>query len=214
MTITQMQAHSLLGPTAWSRTLQPGETLFLEGEMPNAVYVVVEGFVKMTWASPGGRETIAELLLPGDVFDLPSCLDGCAYPLSCKAPSNSTAKLAVVSRGALLEDPELFRRCQLRLVQQLRRQRSNPVAAAAERVEVRVARALIWLAESLGARVGTKIVLPFAMTRQEIAEWVGTTTETVIRVCSHLRRRGLIDLEKGQLTLLQPAEMQHLTEAA
>jgi CRP/FNR family transcriptional regulator, nitrogen oxide reductase regulator len=204
----------LLGPTAWTRTLQAGETLFLEGENPTAVYQVLGGFVKLTWATPGGRETISELLLPGDVFDLPSAFDGCPYPLTCKAPSNSTATLAVVSRGALLEDPQLGWRCQVRLVQQLRQQRSHPVATAAERVEVRIGRALLWLADSLGTRSGSGVTFPLWLTRQEIAEWVGTTTETVIRVCSDLKRRGLIELSKGHVTLVNAHAILELTEAA
>lgn len=211
---TDVLAIGLLGPTAWKRTLQAGETLFLEGESPTAVYQVLEGFLKLTWSTPGGRETISELLLPGDVFDLPSALDGCAYPLTCKAPSNSTARVAVVCRGALTEDPQLGWRCQVRLIQQLRRQRSHPVAAAAERVEVRIARALLWLADSLGTRAGNSVTFPLWLTRQEIAEWVGTTTETVIRVCSDLKRRGLIAFGKGQFTLINRGAMLNITDAA
>lgn len=208
------QQTGILGTSAWTRTLQAGETLFLEGESPTAVYQVLEGFLKLTWSTPGGRETISELLLPGDVFDLPSALDGCAYPLTCKAPSNRSAKVAVVCRGALLEDQQLAWRCQARLIQQLRQQRSHPVAAAAERVEVRIARALLWLADALGTRSGQSASAPLWLTRQEIAEWVGTSTETVIRVCSDLKRRGLIEFGKGEFTLLNAHAMLALTEAA
>lgn len=204
----------LLGPSAWTRTLQAGETLFLEGENPTAVYQVLDGFVKLTWATPGGRETISELLLPGDVFDLPSALDGCPYPLTCKAPSNRTATVAVASRGALLEDSQLGWRCQVRLIEQLRRQRSHPIAAAAERVEVRIGRALLWLAAAVGTRNGCDTTFPLWLTRQEIAEWVGTTTETVIRVCSDLKRRGFIEIAKGQATLVNTHALLQLTEAA
>ena len=211
---TSAAETGLLGATAWTRTLQAGETLFLEGENPTAVYQVLEGILKLTWATPGGRETISELLLPGDIFDLPSALDGCPYPLTCKAPSNSTARVAVVCRGALTEDPQLGWRCQAQLIQQLRRLRSHPVAAAAERVEVRIARALLWLADSLGTSTGNSVTFPLWLTRQEIAEWVGTTTETVIRVCSDLKRRGLIEFGKRQFTLLNTAAMFQLTEAA
>lgn len=208
---TQM---GLLGPTAWTKTLQAGETLFLEGENPTAVYQVLEGFLKLTWATPGGRETISELLLPGDVFDLPSALDGCPYPLTCKAPSNHAATISVIARGALLEDPQLAWRCQARLIQQLRQQRSHPVASAAERVEVRIVRALLWLASSLGSKAGPSVTFPLWLTRQEIAEWVGTSTETVIRVCSDLKRRGFIEFGRGQFTLVDAHAMFQLIEAA
>jgi len=211
---TTVDKVCLLGGSAWGRSLQAGETLFLEGELPNALYQVERGCVKLTWNSPGGKETISELLLPGDIFDLPSCLDGRAYPLTCKAPTGCPASLWVISRGVLLEDPQLAWRCQGRLIQQLRQQRSHPVATAAERVEVRLTRALLWLAERLGTPCGQGISFPLWLTRQELAEWIGTTPETVIRICSQLRRRGLIEMERGQLTLLKTGQLLELTEAA
>lgn len=192
------------------RKLQAGETLFLEGDTPQALYQVREGFAKLTWTTPSGRDTISELLLPGDVFDLPSCLDGRPYPFSCKAPILGGSLVASVPRQQLLEDSELALRCQARLVQQLRQQRCLHVATAAERVEVRISRALLWLA----SRLGSSATVPFPLTRQEIAEWVGTTTETVIRVCSALRRQGLIEFGKGSMTLLQVSELTRISEAA
>lgn len=205
----------LLGDTASLKTLEPGETLFLEGDQPSAVYQVKEGFVKLTWLSPNGRETISELLLPGDVFDLPSCLDGRPYPFTCKAPSNSGAQVWVVSRGMLLEDPQLAWRCQGRLIQQLRRQRTTPVAAPADRVEVRLARALLCLAEALGRQHGAAVSFSLQLTRQELAEWTGTTTETVIRLCSDWKRRGLIVVAQGgHFTVTDTRALLGLCEAA
>lgn len=208
------EKECLLGPGAFSKTLQPGETLFLEGDTPNAVYQVEDGFVKLTWVSPNGRETISELLLPGDVFDLPSCLDGRPYPFTCKAPSNSEAKVWVLSRSSLQEDPQLAWRCQGRLVQQLRRQRTLPVAAPCDRVEVRMSRALFWLADVLGKRVDQRVTFPLWLTRQELGEWVGTTTETVIRLCSDWKRRGLVEFGSGWLTMSSPKELLGLCDAA
>lgn len=205
---------SLLGDRASLKSLQPGEALFWQGDSPTAVYQVMEGFVKLTWASPCGRETISELLLPGDVFDLPSCLDGSPYPYSCKAPSNVTAKVAVISRGVLLEDPQVAWRCQVRMVQQLRRQRNTRVASPADRVEVRLSRALLWLAESLGEKEGQRVSFELQLTRQELAEWIGTSTETVIRLCSDWKRRSLIAWDRHFLTLNNIQQLGLLGDAA
>lgn len=210
----EVAVESLLGDRAWTRSLQSGEALFWQGDSPTAVYQVLEGFVKLTWASPCGRETISELLLPGDIFDLPSCLDGSPYPFTCKAPSNSTARVAVVSRGVLLEDAQLAWRCQSRMVQQLRRQRSTRVASPADRVEVRLSRALLWLAECLGDKAGQRVTFNLQLTRQELAEWIGTTTETVIRLCSDWKRRALIEWDRSSLTVLNVQQLGFLSDAA
>ena len=208
------QPVSCLGSSAWLRMLQAGETLFLEGSNPTSLYQVQSGCVKLTTNSSAGRETVSELLLPGDIFDLPSCLDGLPHLFSTKAPSSTAARVWVISRGALLEDPQLSWRCQAQFMRQLRQIRSHPVTAPADRVEVRFARALLWLGERLGVQTEEGLTFPLWLTRQELSEWVGTSPETVIRVCSDLRRRGLIRIDKGSLTLLRSRELHHLTEAA
>ncbi|MBS2038884.1 Crp/Fnr family transcriptional regulator [bacterium] len=212
--VAERVPETLLGDLAWIKSLQAGEALFWQGDIPSAVYQVVEGFVKLTWASPCGRETISELLLPGDVFDVPSCIDGSPYPFSCKAPSNGSARVAVLSRSALLEDPQVGLRCQNRLVQQLRRQRSTRVACPADKVEVRLSRALLYLAESQGQRAGEAVCFNLQLTRQELAEWIGTTTETVIRLCSDWKRRALIAWDRHVLTLTNTRQMAHMGQAA
>lgn len=58
------------------------------------------------------------------------------------------------------------------------------MASPADRGEVRLSRALLWLADSLGHQAGQRVTFPLQLTRQELAEWIGTTTETVIRLCS------------------------------
>lgn len=209
LSILQRGTQCILGSAATCKVVPAGTTLFLEGQMPNALYQLKSGCIKLSWNSPAGKEVIHELLVPGDVFDLPSCLDGSPYPLAGRALSNCDAEVWSISRGMVLEDPELMSGCQRLMLRQLRDQRSHPVASATERVEVRVIRALLWLSERLG---GPRF--PLLLTRQELADWVGTTTETVIRILSQFRRRGWIEEQQGWLTLLEVTDLRECSEAA
>ena len=208
------RVSGLLNGRGWDRIVPAGATLFSEGEAPCALYEVRSGCMKMTWTSSTGKETISELLLPGDIFDLPSCLDGRPYPLTCKAVSGDSTLVSAVNRGELLADPILLKRCQSLLWEQLRQQRSHPIGSATERVEVRITRALLWLASRLGdPSLGTpRFHLP--LTRQELADWVCTTPETVIRAMSQLRRRGLLHESAGYLALTGYRDLIQLAEAA
>jgi CRP-like cAMP-binding protein len=60
----------------------------------------------------------------------------------------------------------------------------------------------------LSSRLG--LTLPF--TRQEIADMVGTTTETAIRVMGHLRERGIIRSTRGRVVILDEVKLRLLSE--
>ena len=75
---------------------------------------------------------------------------------------------------------------------------------AGERVEQRLARTLLMLSSKLGT------TLPF--TRQEIADMAGMTTETAIRVMSHLRGREIIRSARGKIIILDETKLRLLGE--
>lgn len=215
MVCEMIRQGALLQARGRERSLPAGSTLFREGETPCSLYEVVEGCMKLTWTSPSGKETISELLLPGDIFDLPSCLDGRPYPLTCKVASGGSSQIVAIPRAQLLNDPSLMKKCQNLLWEQLRQQRSHPIGSATERVEVRITRALLWLASRLssqGPAASPGFHLP--LTRQEIADWVCTTPETVIRVISQLKRRGFLQEGAGWMMLTGYRDLLELAEAA
>ena len=90
------------------------------------------------------------------------------------------------------------------LGERLRDAQSRLRDLAGERVEQRVASVLVMLSAKLGS------TLPF--TRQEIADMVGTTTETAIRVMSQLKSRGIISSVRGKVTILDEQKLRLLSE--
>ncbi|MFC2043689.1 Crp/Fnr family transcriptional regulator [Chloroflexota bacterium] len=75
---------------------------------------------------------------------------------------------------------------------------------AGERVEQRLANVLLMVSSKLG------LTLPF--TRQEIADMTGTTTETVIRVLSCLKDRGIIRSDRGKVIIIDKEKLRLLSE--
>lgn len=80
---------------------------------------------------------------------------------------------------------------------------------ATQRVERRIVEALLELAPRIGESThgGTRIEL----TRRDIAEIVGTTVETCIRVFSRLKAQGLVESHRGWIVI---RDMEALREAA
>eukprot|EP01012_Entosiphon_sulcatum_P026665 TRINITY_DN32141_c0_g1_i1.p1 TRINITY_DN32141_c0_g1~~TRINITY_DN32141_c0_g1_i1.p1 ORF type:complete len:217 (-),score=16.44 TRINITY_DN32141_c0_g1_i1:330-980(-) len=207
------KADYLLGEAARMKVVEAGESLFWQGDTPSAVYQVRDGFMKLTFATAGGRESISELLVPGDIFDLPSFLDGSPYPFACKAPATRSARVAVLPRAQYIEAPEIGARCETRMLSQLQRQRSAQFANPTDRVEIRLARAFLYLAQALGEARSPAVELELGLTRQEMAEWVVSTPETIIRLCCDWKRRSWINWKRRSIMLANFDSLESLSKS-
>jgi len=191
--------------------LERGQIIFLEGDQAEYVYIVSGGRVKIVRQTAGGKEMILEVFAPGDVFG------GATLLLSCHP-----ATAVCMEPGALLCLPRqdyvaLLKRFPPMALQviELLRQRLQEAhqtirALAAERVETRVARLLFKLADKSGVPTQGGIRLMLHLTRQDIADMVGCTLETAIRILSRWQKEGLIKTEEGVITILNRQELEHL----
>ena len=84
---------------------------------------------------------------------------------------------------------------------------------AVERVEQRIARVLLKLAETGGTEAPEGRVIEMPLTRQDVADMTGTTVETAIRVMSKLRRGGLIRTRRGKVVLVDIDALIEIAEA-
>ena len=83
---------------------------------------------------------------------------------------------------------------------------------AVERVERRIARILLKLAATTGSSSEEGIVIELSLTRQDIAEMVGTTVETAIRTMSKFRKKGLVQTKRGRVVILDPHQLVRIAE--
>ena len=196
-----------------AQRVEPDQLLFLEGDPAEYVYVVEEGKVKIVKQAQGGKEIILEVFGPGEVF-------GGATLLLPWHPASEV----VMERGVVLRLPHpdyhalLTRYPPLAVeVIELLRQRLAEAhriirGLAAERVEARMARALFKLAEKIGTPAADGIRLGVHLTRQDLADMVGCTLETAIRVLSRWQKEGLIKTEEGLITILDRAGLQRVLQ--
>jgi CRP-like cAMP-binding protein len=193
--------------------------LFFEGEPAEWLVFVAEGRVKMIKHSESGRETILSTFGPGQIVGEVGVLVGEAYPATAQAlePTVTLALrrdeyVALVQRHpglawALIE--ELGRRL-LRAHETIR-------SLAVEKVERRVARVLLRMANTAGERLedasapgAVRITVP--LSRQDIADMAGTVIETAIRTMSKFQKQGLIETREGHIVLLKPHRLVALAE--
>ena len=195
-----------LADLAIERSFVPNEFIFWDGDAPEWFYIVAEGKVKVLKHSSLGKEFIIAFFGPGEMFGEVAVFENKPYPASAQAVTET--KVVGVKRDDFLSflanRPQVALRIISVLAGRLRDAQGRLRDFAGERVEQRLASVLLMLSAKLGP------TLPF--TRQEIADMVGTTTETAIRVMSHLKDRGIIRSVRGKVIILNEEKLRLLSE--
>ena len=167
------------------------ELIFAEGDAAQQRYDIVDGAVMLFRVLPDGRRQLVELLGPGDMFGLT-----CAPEYDCSAETLVSTRLRISHRLDCSQVPPTI----CKMCRQLQRKvvdlHGHSVVLGRKSAMEKVVSFLLRLAAmDTNRRANGHVRL--AMTRQEMADYLGLTIETVSRSLSELRRRGLIVFEKA-----------------
>lgn len=191
---------------------RPRQVVFSEGNPAAGLYLVCYGSVKLYHSDRSGREHILELAGPGAVLgELP--LNG-DQPLSVSAESVTDSQLCFLSRERLTRFLQRYPDTGVRLIGAL----SNELAAARLKVrdlalkgaESRLAGLLLQLAGT-GGDVATGRRLHLGYTRRELADMIGVTTETAIRLLAKLKQKHIVRVDRRDVII---ADVERLTRVA
>ena len=180
-----------LNAIATAVKVRTGGTVFYEGDDSTYLFNVVTGALRLTKLLPDGRRQVTGFLFPGDFLGL-AVTEVYAY----SAVALSDTSLCRFARTSLTAIMERFPKLEHRLLGLA----SNELAQAQEQLMIlgrktaaeRVATVLLSLAKRIGRPVTGGRVLDLPMTRQDIGDYSGLSTETVSRIISRLRQDGLI----------------------
>jgi CRP-like cAMP-binding protein len=183
------------------------EAIFSEGDPPDWLYIVAKGRVKITKLSQEGKEIILEIINPNDFFGGVAVIRNFNYPANAVAMEDT--ELLKISRQDLMKIldkyPPIMQAVFGSLGGRLKESHESLRSIALEKVTSRVASLLLKLAEKSGKKTPEGILVELKLTKQEIAEIVGTTVETSIRTMSRLKKQGLIE-ERGGEVLIKDME--------
>jgi CRP-like cAMP-binding protein len=187
------------------RDLTPGEILAIEGDPCPGLYVVKTGLIKIYKASVDGREQVLLRVRPGESFadaaaflsqPMPACASAVEAPTVLLIPSTILDQL--------IDEDNRFARA---VIQHLCHKLQHVVHVVEDlsfrHVRARVAKILLQSLhpqDGLGAGTGQR---PLA--QRETADMAGTAREVVSRALGALEQQGLIQIDRGQIELLDPA---------
>ena len=200
---------------AFTKNLAARESLAMEGEPATTFYLVVVGHLKLAKTAPDGREVIARFIGPGDPYAGIVLLNHPVYPVSAIAvePSRVLGWPRSVINDLAARHPPLRASVLEEITRHMTDALDRVSELATERVPQRVARTLLRLAEHDGHVLGNGIEIAHPVTRQELADLVGTTLFTVSRLLAAWEHQGLIHSTRGHVTVLKPRALKTLAES-
>jgi len=179
------------------REFDKGDALFSEGDASDSLFTVVAGRVKVFKATARGSDVILEIFGPGDPVGAAAAYEGRVYPASAVALEPTTC--LVIPRQAffsLLEThPTMVRGLLVGLTHRLVELTNRLTELSGGRIEARMARFILKLADDMGQRRPEGTFIALALSRQELADMIGTTIETSIRIMSRWSKQGIVRTE-------------------
>jgi CRP-like cAMP-binding protein len=167
-------------------------TIFNDGDEANFTYRIVSGVVRLCKHTVQGRRLVTHFLLPGDYFGFMQ-LD--AYSFTAEAVCDMVAvcypQRLVESLSE--EDPLVRKKFRALFMNQVIGTQDHMLLLGCLSAEERLASFLLCLSE----RMGKDAFVEVPMGRQDIADYLGLTVETVCRALSKLKRAGVVDLPRS-----------------
>jgi CRP-like cAMP-binding protein len=192
-----------LEPYLVATTFKKKEEIFAEGDQPEWFYIVSKGKIKITKLSHEGKEIILELISPTDIFGGVAVLRNFPYPANAVAMEES--EVLKISRKNLMRlvdrFPNLMYCMALQLGDRMKSSYDSLKNIALERVEARIAALLLKLANKVGIETRDGVAIDMRLTKQDVADMVGTTVETSIRTFSKFRKQGLLSDKDGKIVI-------------
>jgi len=186
---------------------QKGDCIILEGHRVNGFFCISTGVVKLSKAGVGGKEQIIKLLKSGDVFGYQSVLSEhlpsvSAYALAecgvCFVPTEVLFHLIKKNQKFSAEILKLACHEQDEMIGLL-------MGIAQRTVKERLAEKLLSIERCFGT--DSKGFLNLALSREEYANFVGTATETIIRLLADFKQNGWIEIYKRKIKIIDEKQL-------
>lgn len=195
---------ALLAAHIGSQSFAHGETIFHQGSIGSALYIVVSGQVNISVVSESGQELTLAIFRTGDFFGELALLDG--QPRSASARAMRATTTLTLQRTTFLHTIHICPPIAAAVLEAmaLRLRQTNVYAEQLANLSApqRVVCQLIDLALQHGVADDGATRIDLRLTQDDLASRSGTTRETVNRVLANLRDRGLIRVGRAEISVM------------
>lgn len=194
--------------------LQPGEFFFHQGEDSTMLYTILAGRVKLSQVTSEGHQVIVDYFGAGEGLGIIMALNELPYPLSAEAiePCVAAGWTRETMLDLMRENAQLAINGMNMVGRRFTQMQNRFQELATQRVEQRLARALMRLVRQFGRRTDEGVLIDISLSREDLAQMTGTNLYNVSRILSKWEGNGLIATGRKQVTLLNAHELVVLAE--
>jgi CRP/FNR family transcriptional regulator, cyclic AMP receptor protein len=207
------ESLEVLGSIKFTGIYPKGSMLFVEGEYPRGVFFICSGRAKLTTSSSEGKTLIVKVAEVGEILGASATILGKPYEVS--AETIEPSQINFMKRDDFLRflqtDADVCMHTARQLSEKYQSaQRDLRSLGLSQTTSVKLARLLLDWADSRGEVTpkGTRIAL--LLTHEEAGQMIGTTRETVTRLLSGFKRRGLIEVKGANLFILDRGKLEEI----
>lgn len=193
-----------------SRIIKKGEVLFEEGEHINGVFCIKDGVCKVSKMSDNGRDQIVNLVRKGDLLGERSLINDEVSNL--KAIAVNDMEICFIPKEEIIKDldnnPKFTMDILKTMATSLKTADNVIVDMAQKTVKQRLAATLLNLERKF--RENEKGALNILLSREDIANIIGTATESAIRLLSEFKKKKLINLKGKEIFILDSKSLKDI----
>ncbi len=186
------------------------QIIFKEDNHPQFVYYLKSGMAKSYKTNEGGKELTIQLYAPGDIIGYIAILEGSTYQFTAQALEN--CEIVLISRNAFINLIKTNTAFALQVVEVLVKHNSQKaermIHLAYNSLRKRVANTLLLLKNKF--TTDQEELFTINITREELANISGTTTESLIRTLSDFKDEKLIAINKREIRILDENRLKNL----
>ena len=173
------------------------QSLFLEGSFPRGVFCINQGKVKVFKRGDEGKEQIIHIAKGGEMVGFRAMFSGDPYNVAAETLEESN--ICFIAKDDFLNMMDTNVTLRNGIIKELSKELSDRASfitnMAQKSVRERLAFALILLK-------GVYEPEPINLSREDMANFVGTATETLIRLLKDFKEEGIIEVHTRKLTIL------------
>jgi CRP-like cAMP-binding protein len=208
--MNELQDIAKLSERQQLRHFRKKDIIYSEGDSPQGLYLLQKGKAKTFKSHELGKDLITKLLQPGDFFGYIALMEEKNQLESAEALEDCDVVVFPKEDFFQLihQSPEVSNQFVKMLCGNLAEEQERLLALAYSSVRKRTAQALVELRSRY--HNGTDEVFKMAIARDDLANMVGTATESLIRTLSDFRAEGLIEIQGSQISLVNLGKLEHM----